>query len=305
MKTAFLQLHTAIFLAGFTGILGRLITLNEGLLVWYRLFFSAILLWLFYYFTKRIKKVRLAELSGIFAVGAIVALHWVFFYGSIKYSSVSVALVCFSSVGFFTALFEPVLFHKKSDTTGLLLGMLVILGIYLVFHFDPQFKNGIILGVISSILAAWFTILNKRLVAKHDAETITLFELTGGWLALSLILPFYLKFFPSGSLIPGWSDFGWLMMLSLLCTVVAFNLSIRALHKISPFTVNLSYNLEPLYGILMAFLLYKENEYLGRGFFVGFGIIVFTVLLQTFRVLKKPRLEDSSGQGEDHFPLKL
>jgi drug/metabolite transporter (DMT)-like permease len=296
MRTAFLQLHTAIFLAGFTGILGRLITLNEGLLVWYRLMITSIVLWLIFFFSKRRKiLISNSELWKLFGVGGIVALHWVFFYGSIKYANVSIALVCFSSVGFFTAIFEPLLIQRKTDAVELILGIVVIAGIYLIFHFDPQFKTGIVLGIISSILAAWFTILNKKLVAVHDSHTITLFELSGGWIVWSLILPIYLYNFPSEKLVPGLSDLGWLFVLSVLCTVLAFNLAIRALQKISSFTVNLSYNLEPLYGILLAFVVYKENEHLDQGFFLGLGLIMLAVVLQSLRIMKKPRLVDSAG----------
>src|SRR4030095_11068002 len=149
MRRAFLQLHIAVFLAGFTGILGRLITLNEGLLVWYRLLFSAITLWILFFFTKKLQGIPIKEGLKIFGVGLIAALHWVTFYGSIKYANVSVALVCFSSIGFFTAIFEPLVFRKRIDAWELLLGLMVICGIYIIFHFDPQFKVGIIVGIIS------------------------------------------------------------------------------------------------------------------------------------------------------------
>jgi drug/metabolite transporter (DMT)-like permease len=217
----------------------------------------------------------------------VVALHWVFFYGSIKYANVSIALVCFSAVGFFTSLMDPVIMKRRLDPWELFMGLLVMLGIYLIFHFDAGFKLGIILGVISSLLAALFTVVNKILLQEHDARALSFHELTGGWLILSLLLPVYLHFFPVTDLLPGWSDTGWLLVLSLFCTVVAFNLSLEALHKISPFTVNLSYNLEPVYGILLAFLIYREDKDLDKGFYYGITIIIFTVLLQSWRVWKK------------------
>ncbi len=136
-------------------------------------------------------------------------------------------------------------------------------------------------------MAALFTIINKDLLKHHQARALTLHELTGGWLILSLLLPFYLHFFPVADLIPSWADTGWLLILALFCTVLAFNLSLSALHKISPFTVNLSYNLEPIYGILLAFLVYREDKELSPGFYYGFAIIIFTVLFQSFRVWKK------------------
>ena len=119
---------------------------------------------------------------------------------------------------------------------------------------------------------------------QHGTNTVTLYEMGGGWLALTLLLPFYVYRFPADHYIPSFTDFFWLLFLSLLCTVLAFRLSLDALKKISPFTVNLSYNLEPVYGIILAFVVYQENKYLGKGFYIGFGIILLTVLLQSWRV---------------------
>jgi len=169
----------------------------------------------------------------------------------------------------------------------LLLGLLVMLGIYLIFHFDDQYRTGIYLGVLSALLAALFTTLNKKLILQHGTDAVTFFEMSGGWLVLSLLLPFYLQRYPPDHILPTVPDFLWLLFLSLLCTVLAFRLSLEALRHISPFTVNLSYNLEPVYGIILAFLVYQENKYLGPGFFAGFAIIMGTVLLQTWRTWKK------------------
>jgi drug/metabolite transporter (DMT)-like permease len=284
MKKAFLQLHGAIFLAGFTGILGRLITLNEGLLVWYRMLFSTLGLLILMAFSGGIARPEKGRWLPIIGVGAIVALHWVFFYGSIKYANVSIALVCFSAVGFFTALLDPLMSGRKINIIEVTLGVMVMLGIYLIFHFDRQYQAGIIIGVISSLLAAVFTIFNKKLLQQHGTNTVTLYEMGGGWLVLTLLLPFYVYHFPADHYIPTLTDFTWLLFLSLLCTVLAFRLSLDALKKISPFTVNLSYNLEPVYGILLAFVVYQENKYLGKGFYIGFSIILLTVLLQSWRV---------------------
>lgn len=286
MKKAFLQLHIAIFLAGFTGILGRLISLNEGLLVWYRMLFTIMALWLIVYISGNRESIIRKELLKMYMVGAIVALHWVFFYGSIKYANVSIGLVCFSAVGFFTALLEPFILKRRINPVELVLGVMVMAGIYFIFHFDPRYKTGILLGVISSLLAACFTIFNKILLKQHSAMQVTLHELTGGWLSLSILLPAYLHYFPVQQFLPSWSDTGWLLVLSLFCTVLAFNLSMSALRKISPFTVNLSYNLEPLYGILLAFIIYREDRELENGFYTGISIILFTVVLQSMRIWK-------------------
>jgi drug/metabolite transporter (DMT)-like permease len=290
MKKAFIQLHVAIFLAGFTGILGRLITLNEGLLVWYRMLFSALGLFALLILTGKPTRWPSRGLPAMLGVGGIIALHWVFFYGSIKYANVSIGLVCFSAVGFFTALIDPLLTRSRIKPVELLLGLLVMLGIYLIFHFDNQYRTGIILGVISSMLAALFTTLNKKLILQHGTDTVTLYEMSGGWLTLTLLLPFYIRQTAPDHILPTTSDFFWLLFLSLLCTVLAFRLSLDALRKISPFTVNLSYNLEPIYGIILAFLVYAENKYLGPGFYAGFALILGTVLLQTWRTWKREEM---------------
>ncbi len=297
MRKAFLQLHIAVFLAGFTGVLGRLITLNEGLLVWYRLLLTSIVLWIMYYWKRQPLQISRNELMKIFGVGALAAFHWVTFYGSIKYSNVSVALVCFSSIGFFTAIAEPLVFKTRVNRFELLLSLLTIAGIGIIFHFDPSFKTGIILGLISALLGAFFPVFNRKLVEKHKPETVTLLELTGGFLVLCILLPGYLHLFPATHLVPTASDFGWLLVLSVVCTVYAFNLTMIVLKKISAFTVNLSFNLEPLYGILLAFIIYQENKSLSDGFYFGLALIVLSVLLQTFFIYRSHRLEKARQHG--------
>jgi len=287
MRKAFLQLHGAVLLAGFTGILGRLITLNEGLLVWYRLLFTSLTLWVLFFFRKKLQRVSFGEIMKITGVGAIAALHWVTFYGSIKYANVSVALVCFSAIGFFTAIFEPLIVRKKLNWTELLLGLIAIVGISLIFHFDPQYKTGIIVGLISALLGSIFPICNRQLLQKHSTETVTLYELSGGFLFLSVLLPFYLQYFPADHILPTLSDLGWLLVLAWFCTVLAFNLSMNALRKISAFTVNLTYNLEPLYGIALAFVVYREDKLLTGTFYIGLLFIVLSVLLQTWLVYRE------------------
>lgn len=284
---AFVQLHTAVFLAGFTGVLGRLIELNEGLLVWYRMLLSAFLLFIILLVSKKKTGIEKKYLIRCVAVGAVIALHWVFFYGSIKYANVSVALVCFAATGSFTAFLEPLLFKRKIDIVEVLLGFLVLLGIYLIFHFDVHYKTGVLLGVAAAFLSALFPIFNKRLIQHVPAANLTLYELGGGWLILTLFLPFYLQLSPAKTFIPTLSDWFWLLMLALFCTVFAFQLSVNALKKISAFTANLTYNLEPVYGIALAFVIYHEDKDLGKGFYWGVCLILLSVIIQTGRVWKK------------------
>lgn len=286
MKQALIKLHVSVFLAGFTGILGKLIQLNEGLLVWYRLFITVVTMWLLFSFIKKLTRISKADMLKLAGVGFLAALHWVTFYGSIKYANVLVALVCFSAVGFFTALLEPFIVGRKINWTEVLLGLLVMVGIYIIFHFDPRYKTGIILGITSALLIAVSMILLRQFVQRINGETALTYQLTGGLLLLTLCMPFYLHFFPVKTVFPGTGDWGWLLILSWLCSVWAFQLTTQALKKLSAFTVNLTFNLEPVYGILMAFIFFNEAKDLSNGFYFGLALIILSVVLQMWRVIK-------------------
>ncbi|WP_343702454.1 DMT family transporter [Chitinophaga sp.] len=289
MKKAFLQLHLSVFLAGFTGILGKLITLNEGLLVWYRLLITVITMFFLYRFQGTLRRLPRRAVLRIGVTGFIVALHWVFFYASIKYANVSIGVVCFSLTSLFTALFDPLINRRRFDTVELLLSMLTLGGIMLIFHFDTQYRTGIILGILSSMFCALFTVLNKKLVVEYDTPNITFYELAVGFIGISLVMPFYLHVFPVASLAPSAMDIVYLLLLSWFCTVLMYSLSMNALQKISAFTVNLCFNLEPLYTIALAFLLFKENKMLHNGFYAGLSLILLSVVLQMLRVARQSR----------------
>jgi drug/metabolite transporter (DMT)-like permease len=289
LKKAFIQLHIAVFIAGFTGILGRLISFNEGMIVWYRLLFTCITMWILFGLLKKIQRLSGADILKISGVGFIATLHWVTFYGAIKYSNVSVALVCFSALGFFTALFEPVILKKKINKIELLLGLMTIAGIYIIFHFDTQYKTGIIIGIISAMLAALFPIYNREFLKRTNVETMLVVQLTGGLVILSCLLPIYLHWFPTDHFLPGRSDFLWLLGLAWICSVFAFQLANNALKTLSAFTVNLTYNLEPVYGIILAFIIYKENKYLGQWFYVGFAVIAIALIIHIILLIKQER----------------
>lgn len=296
MKKAFLQLHLAILFAGFTAIFGKLIDLNEGMLVLYRMLLSAIILGGFLFITKKNIRISSKEFLKICGVGSIVALHWVSFYGSIKYSNVSVAVTCFSAVGFFTAFIEPAIVRRKVELTEVALGLLVIAGIYLIFNFYPEYKTGLIFGIISAFFASIFAVLNKILLVKHSASAITFYEMAGGFMILCFFVPLYLQFFDSPNSNPSFNDWMWLLILALVCTVIAFILSLNALKSISAFTANLSYNLEPVYSILLAFILFDEHKFLGRGFYMGITLILFAVVLQMIREWKKRKEKSKKAE---------
>lgn len=281
-KNAYFKLHVAVFLFGFTAVLGKLITLQEGLLVWYRMFFTSISLGIILLIRKKLRKVSLRDALRIGLVGFIVAIHWVTFYGAIKYSNVSITLSCFASTALFTSLIDPLFSKSRIKPGEVILGVFAILGIYLIFSFQKLYTTGIILALVSAFLASVFTIMNKKLTTQYDTGTIVFWEITSGCLFLTAVLPFYLYFFPSPRLLPTASDFGWIMVHALLCTTLAFTLSMSALKELSPFTVNLSINLEPIYGIVLAFLIFHENKELGAGFYWGSLIILLSVFAQAF-----------------------
>jgi drug/metabolite transporter (DMT)-like permease len=289
MKKALIQLHIAVFLAGFTAILGVLIKLNEGLLVWFRLFITVATLALILLYKKQLQRIPFKDVIRIFGVGTIVAIHWVTFYASIKYANASVALVCFSATGFFTAFFEPLILKRRISLIEVGLGLLAIAGIYIIFDFHPQYKVGVIFGIISAMGAALFPIYNKRLLARYTPRVLMFYELGGGLLALTVLVPLYLMQFPAAYYLPTTTDWLWLLVLAWLCTVLSFDLQLNALKKISAFTANLTYNLEPVYGIILAFIFLQENRELHREFYIGVFLILLAVILQMIRMYRSRR----------------
>ena len=289
MKQAFIKLHLSIILAGFTGIFGKLITLNEGLLVWWRLLITSILLFLMLWISKRLQRVSRRDLLRIGGVGALLCLHWIFFYASIKASNVSIGVVCFSMSGFFTAIFEPVINRRRLSLRELALSILTLCGIALIFHFDTRYRTGIILGTISSALAALFVIANKKVAAESGYRwDVTLFyEMIGGFIFLSFAMPFYLHFFPVESFIPSNLNFLYLFLFAIFCTIVMYRLQIEALRHISAFTLNLSYNLEPVYSIVLAMAIFGEAKELNFAFYAGLGHIILSVFLQMYSVIRE------------------
>jgi drug/metabolite transporter (DMT)-like permease len=252
---------------------------------------SAVILVAFLLLKKQLENISFKNILKLFGVGAIISLHWVTFYGSIKYSNVSVSVTCLSTIGFFTSLFEPLIMRRKVDFVEVFLGILAIAGVYLIFNFYPEYKTGIAFGLVSAMLACIFPILNKRILNTTSPNTVTLYEMTGGFLALCILMPVYLHFFPAAYFLPTFSDWMWLLLLAGVCTVFAFNLSLNALKHISAFTTNLTYNFEPVYSIILAFIIFKENKFLGTGFYFGFALILLAVTLQMMCVYQenKPR----------------
>jgi len=292
-KKALLQLHIFVFLAGLTGSLGFLIKLNGLVLVFYRILITVLVLWLLALFKSNKHEYNLKTKLSLLGTGVIIALHWVCFYQSIKLANVSIALVCFSSTSIFSSILEPLWKHAKMQYREMLIGSLSLLGIFLIFHFDTQYRLGIIVGLCSALFAAIFSIINKRFTNHIDVQTIQSYEMTGGLLFLLPFIVFYAfnsGFNPVG-LVPTTMDWFWLSILAIACTVWSTHLMLSSLKYISAFTLNVTLNLEPVYGIILAFILFKEQKQLGLSFYVGIVCIIISVVIQMRRIVKQHRIQ--------------
>jgi drug/metabolite transporter (DMT)-like permease len=296
MKAAYYKMHLAIFLWGFTGLFGKLISLNEGMLVWYRLLISTVAIAIILFYRKSFPKISLREVGMIAAIGILVMLHWVTFYGSIKLASISVAMICLSSIALFVSFIEPLVNRQKFDKVEILFSAFAVLGIFFIYKSDISASAGIIVGVISAFLSATFSTFNKKIAHKYEPLTISVIELGSGLVFLTLLLPVYFKIQPTEKYIPGSMDFLWLMILSLACTVFTWILSLQALQKVSAFTVALALNLEPVYGIILAILFAGEAKILNASFYLGGVLIMLTVIAHAFYKYSRRKKEKSEEQ---------
>jgi drug/metabolite transporter (DMT)-like permease len=248
-------------------------------LVWWRVLITVIALGIFLKWRGELEPPPWKEMKKIAFVGGTIALHWVTFYGSIKYSNVSIALSAMASTALFTSILDPIMTKRKPKLSELVLGLFIILGIFLIFRFQKLYAVGISLGLISAVLCAYFTIQTKGLLANHGPRNLLLYELIGGLATLTLFAPLYLYLFPAPSLVPDLTDSGYLLLLSLICTVYAMQLSYQALQHVSPFVMNLSVNLEPVYSIVLAAFIFHEHEDLNLGFYAGASIVILAVAI--------------------------
>lgn len=280
---AYLELHTAVILYGFTAILGKLISLSALNLVWWRVLIASLSLLFFVNLKKLRHQLSRTQLLRFMGIGTVVAIHWVTFYGAIKLANASVALVCFATTSLFTAFLEPLVLRQKIKPIEIGLGLLVIPGmILIVANLDTAMIVGFWVGIVSAFLAALFSSLNKKYVDTTDSYSITFLELSSAWLFLCLVLPFYLQAEGFAALLPSTTDWLYLLLLALLCTTLAFTLALRALKHLSAFASNLTINLEPVYGIFMAWIILKENTELKPVFYLGVFIILLAVFSHPF-----------------------
>ena len=279
-------LHFIIVIWGFTGILGKLINLNSDAIVWNRMTISFIVLLFIQLIQNKFKIVSLKNLLKYSLIGLLIAIHWICFFESIKLSTVSLALICLSSVSLFTAILDPIIKKKKILGYEVLLSLLVILGICIVFKYEALYYQAIILSILSAFFAALFTIFNHQLInSNHQAITITIWEMFGGALGMTLYMLIRKDF--NKSILPIETDLIYILILALICTGFAFYASIEVMKKITPFTTNLSVNLEPIYAIILAIIFFGEEEKMTSGFYVGAAIILSSIILNT--IIKQRR----------------
>lgn len=277
----YLILHLTIIIWGFTGILGKLISLPSSSIVIARMSIAFITLALLSLLKKKKDKTSWKDKWQMFIVGLITAAHWATFFEALKVSNVSVTLSCLASCSFFVALIQPIFFKTKIKLYEVILGLFVILGIYIIFAFESQYTLGIVLSLSSALLAAIFSVWNAGLIQNNSAHTIALNEMLGGTVAMLGYFVLSGEFDFSNFVLQG-NDWVYLLVLGVVCTAFAFLLGIEVLRVLSPFTVSISVNLEPIYAILLALWIFGDSEVMSTEFYVGFGIIITTILVNAY-----------------------
>ncbi|MDG1698380.1 MAG: DMT family transporter [Polaribacter sp.] len=274
----YLLLHLIVLIWGFTAILGALISLDAIPLVWYRMFLAVVFIVLYFFIKKKSFKADRIGIGKFFLTGVVIALHWIFFFKAIKVSNVSVALVTMSTGAFFVSLIEPLFFKRRINKLEIVLGLIVILGLYIIFNFEIQYRLGIFYALISSLLSAIFSVLNGLFIKKYAASTISLYQLFFGVVFITAYLlvinGFSISFFKISKL-----DWLYLLILSSFCTAYAFITSVKVMKYLSPYTVILTLNLEPIYAIILALIIFGEKEKMNIEFYFGAFIVLFVVLL--------------------------
>lgn len=273
----YLHLHLIVFIWGFTAVLGKLISIEALPLVWYRMLIAALLIFLYMGVRRFSLRTSPKTLIILVIAGIIIALHWITFFKAIKVSNVAVALATMATGAFFTSLLEPLWVGRKIIWYEVVFGLVVILGLFFIFNASTAYTEGIMLALISALLAAIFTLINGQLIKTQKPSFISFYELTSGMLLITVYLAisggFTEEFFTLSL-----SDWGYLVLLASLCTAYAFIASVKVMRFISPYTVMLTINMEPIYGIVLAFLIFGESERMNGLFYLGAGIILATVV---------------------------
>jgi drug/metabolite transporter (DMT)-like permease len=295
--TDYLHLHFIVFIWGFTAILGKLISIDAIPLVWYRMLLASIFIAIYFLITSKKFKIDRIALAKFFLSGIIIALHWITFFKAIKVSNVSVALVTMSTGAFFTSFIEPFFFKRRIRLVEILLGALVIVGLYIIFSLEAKYTWGIIYALISSFLGALFSVLNGLFVKKYNPGLISFYQLFFGSVFITIYLLVAGSFTAAFFSLPI-SDWFWLFLLSSFCTAYAFIASVKVMRNLTPYTVMLTINLEPVYAIILALFIFGDSEKMNSKFYIGAFLVLFVVLLNG--VLKNwKRFTKKSIKAED------
>ena len=282
-----LHLHLIVFIWGFTAILGELITLDALPLVWTRILIAVGFVFLFIKLSKRSLVLNIKTITLFFICGFVIAIHWLTFFHAIKISNISITLACISTGAFFTSLLEPIFYKRKIIWYEVFLGIMVVVGLLIIFSFETQYIEGILTALLSAALSAAFSIINGKFANKYDSLIISFYELLGGLFVLTVFL-FLLGDFNAQVFNFQGFDWLWLLILGSVCTAYPFIATIDIMKYLSPYTVMLTINLEPIYGTILAVILFTENEKMTPAFYIGAIIILSTVILNTyFKKLKK------------------
>jgi drug/metabolite transporter (DMT)-like permease len=279
-RRSYLELHVAVLLFGFTAILGDLIQLAALLIVWWRVFITSVSLVPIVRPRQLFRQLEPRVRWRFAGIGVLVALHWLTFFGAAKLANASVCLVTMATTSFFTAILEPFIVKRPFYWVELALGLIIVPGMALIVNsLDLSMIPGVISGLVSAFLISIFAALNKKYIGHTDPIRITFLELSSAWAFLSVVIAGMLllrqdfgAFFPPAPL-----DWLYLLILALLCTSLAYVLAMRALRHLSAFASSLTINLEPVYGIALAWVLLNENEELGPNFYWGVLIILIAV----------------------------
>ena len=295
-----LKLHFIVLIYGFTAILGKLISMPATQLVWYRMLIAVITFYIFLRWNKTDLSISRKQFFKLFGIGIIVALHWITFFGAIKISNVSVALGCLATTTLFTSLLEPFFFRKRINAVEVIVGILIIIGLYLIFRFETRYTSGVIVALVSAFLAGLFTVINKKMVIHQKASVISFYEMAGGLTIISIYL--LISGWGNASLtLPSTADFIYLLALGTICTAFAFAVQVDVMKHLSAYVVALTINLEPVYGIVMAYFLFGETEHMTGGFYIGTAIILVSVLgYPLYHYYLRKRLQPSESITQIH-----
>lgn len=278
---SYLKLHFLVAVWSLTAIIGAIVSVSPVALVFYRTLFSAVVLLLFLYFRKNLSRIDGRSLMVLFGVGALLALHWMLFFASARLSNVSVSLAGMSTASLWTSILEPLVYGKRIKPRDVFFGLIAMLGLYIIFKFEFNHFAGLVTSLLAALVASLFVVANSRLVKRYDPVVITAYEMTGAAVfSLAALAVYLLSPWGKGTpFIPLSADWPYIVVLTLVCTVYGYSLAASLMKQFTAFMMNLTVNLEPIYGIALAVFLFGEQEKMTQGFYLGTGIILVSVLL--------------------------